>query len=375
MGPSLGLRQRCVRVLESGLSSVVSPAKRVQAHEPVHQLSRASLAANSAATLLVLWVAVVLHRLELPHDPQFVAVIYLMWSSNLGDHWIVLVSLMVLLALTALHATLLMAGALIIPRERTLYWRVIAFARRDALHLAVWLLLALNLSRYVANLIYEVAQGVTWDFTPIIARIEASYIESLQAFSGDRITAAIAAWLYSVGWYVPVLLAGPLAQACGRRGLVERLLLATFLTAVLAIPVFLLFPVFEPWAMNPWYGYEGSGSGAVSYDYPAADRDALRFVATELRWATGACLPSLHVAFPMVYALVFTRAHVPILGAVYWLLAGLTALGVVILGRHWAIDVILALPYAMAVVIIAEAVARRVPSWLSSASPDEEGPK
>jgi membrane-associated phospholipid phosphatase len=211
----------------------------------------------------------------------------------------------------------------------------------------------------VANILYEIAEGVTWDVTPMIAAIEGSYINSAQAIGGQGLTSEITAWLYSVGWYVPVVLAGPLAQAWGKRILVAQLLLATLLTAVLALPVFLAFPIFEPWALNPVYGYEGPGEVAVSYAYPGADRTALQFVATELRWATGACLPSLHVAFPMVYAMILTRARLRILGAVYWLLAGLTGIGVVVLGRHWMIDVVLAVPYAMLVVAITEKVARR----------------
>ena len=341
------------------MSAVVRPAKLVGPDEHALKLSRRSLATSGAATLLVLCIAAVLNRVQLPHDQQFKAVIYLMWSGNRDDQWVVLGALLILLAITILHATLLMAGALILPRKQDLYGRLVLKARSDGLQLGVWLLLALNLSRYVANLLYELAEEVAWDVTPLIARVEGSYITSIQALGGLGVTSEVTAWLYSIGWYIPILLAGLFAQACGRRGLVERLLLATILTAVLAVPVFLAFPVFEPWVLNPIYGYQGSGAVAVSYEYPGADLAALRFVATELRWATGASLPSLHVAFPLVYAFIFTRGRVQMLGAAYGLLAGLTAVGVLFLGRHWVIDVILAVPYAMAVVAITESVARR----------------
>lgn len=344
--------------LESAVGSAVRPAQIVDAQERALELSRLSLAANGAATLLVLCAAVVLNRVKLPHDQQFHAVIYLMWSGNQDDHWIVLVILLILLAITILSAALLLAGALVVPQGRTLYRQVVAKARHDGLHLSMWLLLTLNLSRYVANLLYEIAEHVTWDVTPVIASIEGSYLESLQAFGGFGVTAEITAWLYSVGWYVPILLAAPLAQACGRQPLVAKLLLATVLTALLAMPVFLAFPIFEPWVLNPVYGYQGSGPVAVAYAYPGADRAALHFVATELRWATGACLPSLHVAFPLVYALIFARARLQTLGAVYGLLAGFTAIGVVVLGRHWIIDIVLAAPYALAVVAITERLTR-----------------
>jgi hypothetical protein len=296
---------------------------------------------------------------RLPHDEQFNAVIYLMWSSNGDDHWAVLALLLALFAISLIQSLLLLAGALVLPRGPNLYGQLLVKAQSGALQLAVWLLVALNLSRYVANLLYELGETIAWDLTLVIARIEGPYLISVQALGAHGLASEVMAWLYSVGWYIPIVLAGPLGQACGGKGLAKRLLISTILTALVAVPMFLAFPVFEPWALNSDYGYKGPGAVAVSYAYPDADPAALRFIANNLRWATGACLPSLHVAFPLVYALMFTRGRIPMLGAVYWLLTASTAIGVLLLGRHWIVDVLLAIPYAMAVVAIGEKIARR----------------
>ncbi len=359
------------------MSSIARPARLVGTNDPALEMSRPSLAVNGAATLLVLYLALALNRLQLPHDQEFNAVIYLMWSSDQPHQWIVFRALMILLAIATALGVLLIAGALIYPRGNSLYQRLVLRARHDGLQLSIWLLLALNLSRYVATFLYEVAQHVTWDVTPRIARVEASFITALQAYAGHEIVSEIAAWLYSVGWYLPILLAGPLAQALGRKGLLPAMSLATLLTAVLAVPMFIALPTFEPWAMNAWYGYDGPGAVAVTYAYPGADSAALRYVATELRWATGACLPSLHVAFPLAYGLVLTRAGQPRLAAPYWLLAGLTAIGVLILGRHWIIDVVIAAPYAMVVAVTTELVLRAVgldgDNFVKGTAPERRG--
>ena len=347
--------------MERATGSGVSPAPLHPQHTDdgtTHPLSRRPLLLRGVATLLLVCVAFVLHRIPLPHDEHFRAVVYLMWSGNQVDQVAVVWLLLLFLTVTILHAALQLAGAVFVPRERTPYERFVLLARRDGVLLSLWLMLVLNLSRYISNVLYEVAEGISWDLTPFIGRLEGPFIASLQAASNHEVISRTAAWFYSVGWYVPMLLAGPLAQVCGPRGLMERFLLATFLTAVLAIPAFLLMPVFEPWAVNPLYGYQGLEPQAVAYAYPGAEPAALQHIATRLRWATGACLPSLHVAFPLVYAALFAR-RAPVLGSAYLLLAIITAIGVVLLGRHWVVDAVLAAPYAFVVVWLTHRIGSR----------------
>jgi membrane-associated phospholipid phosphatase len=120
--------------------------------------------------------------------------------------------------------------------------------------------------------------------------------------------------------------------------------MGTALLSLLSLPVFLVLPVFDPWALNPVYGYEGPGQIGVLYLYPGSSLPALQNIATQLRWATGACLPSLHVAFPLLFGLVARRAGLRKLWFCYGAFAAITGFVVVYLGRHWVIDVVAAIP-------------------------------
>src|SRR6185503_13536102 len=106
-----------------------------------------------------------------------------------------------LLLIATCMATLPLLGALILPAKQTSYWRLVLRARQDSLLLGAWLLAVINLSRYVANLVYEASRAVTWDVTPIIASVEGPYLEAIQAVASDAGATEAAAWLYSVGWY------------------------------------------------------------------------------------------------------------------------------------------------------------------------------
>jgi membrane-associated phospholipid phosphatase len=117
----------------------------------------------------------------------------------------------------------------------------------------------------------------------------------------------------------------------------------------LALPFFLALPVFDPWATNPMYGYDGEGQTAIRYLYPDTNLAALSAIATRARWATGSCLPSLHVAFPLIFALIAAKHRLRVDALVLGAIAVGTGVAVVYLGRHWIMDVILAIPFAFAV--------------------------
>jgi membrane-associated phospholipid phosphatase len=105
----------------------------------------------------------------------------------------------------------------------------------------------------------------------------------------------------------------------------------------------------------------------VLYLYPHAKIASLSTIATTARWATGSCLPSLHIAFPFLYALVAARHQ---MRTEAWLLAAVTAatsVSVVYLGRHWITDVIAAAPFAFAVHWLVQRIDPRLTlSWESA---------
>jgi membrane-associated phospholipid phosphatase len=100
--------------------------------------------------------------------------------------------------------------------------------------------------------------------------------------------------------------------------------------------------------VNPLYGYEGPAASQVRF-LAANTIPELRDVALNLRWATGACLPSLHVAIPALAMRISYKHRLPALGWYYAALTAAVGFAVVYLGRHWIVDVVAGVGLAMAV--------------------------
>lgn len=306
-----------------------------------------------AAGLSMLAAGMVVERMTtapLPFDETFQSVLYLMWSADVDQTWIpvgIAVAVQVMAFVTPLF---LISWAIVWPRDVSLKGRALL---RSAYRLApFWPLFVLvyqTIGRATANAVYALAPLATGDMTAALARLEGPLLEKMQQHLARPGLDALFADLYSWVWAVGLFGVGPWLVVSGRERAAARLLVGTILMSVLAIPFFLLLPVFEPWATNPAYGYAGAGQTAVRYLYPDPDLARLSMIAVHSRWATGACLPSLHVAFPLLFCLIAMKHR---LRAESWLLAALTAstsVAVVYLGRHWIVDVVAAVPFALAV--------------------------
>lgn len=320
--------------------------------------------AVGAVMLAVNLAAMHLNAIRLPYDETFGSVLYLMWSANPAQSRVP-EQMVVAMCLVALVVPLyLVAWGLVwpagVPRARALA----RWCYRFALCWPLLLLLSTSLGRVVANVVYALAPWAAGDATPLLARLEGSMLARVQAALEHGWMGTLSAGVYSWVWIIGLMGFGPWLVLRGRDRAVSQIILATFLTAVLAVPFFLLIPVSDPWATNPLYGYGGPGQTVVRYLYPHADVAALTSIAMTARWATGSCLPSLHVAFPLVYALVARRHR---LRVETWLLgsvAAATSIAVIYLGRHWILDVAAAVPYAFAIRWLVERIdPRLVLSW------------
>jgi membrane-associated phospholipid phosphatase len=298
------------------------------------------------ATALAVW----LEATPLPHDATFRSVAWLMWSGNAAQATLVAL-LGVALHLIALgSAFVLLVWGIVRPRAPLA--SAPPLVQRTYATAPLWPLFLMTsqlLGRTVANLVYALAPYAAADRTPLLARLEGPLLAAIQRGMEHPFLSELFAAGYSWIWMGALLLFGPWLVLLGRTRAASRVVLGLVLTAVLAVPFFLLFPVFDPWATNSAYGFGGPGQTAVRYLYPGADPALLTWIATEDRWAAGSCLPSLHVAIPLLCALVAFRERLRASGWILAALTALTALGIVYLGRHWIVDVILAVPFVLAV--------------------------
>ncbi len=294
-----------------------------------------------------------LQNTSLSHDLVFSGVVYLMWSGShaASEHMATVFDLVMSLELSA--AGLLVASALL-PHERVFAF-VHATARRlyrYALAIPLWTLVVAGLARFIADQIFAFGGSVPWDLTRIFAKIEAPLIERIQSSLASPTMSVFASNYYSAIWLAPLVLAGFALAAADRPKTFSSLTVAYVVTAIGVIPLFILFPAFDPWTTNSLYGAVGA---TTSIQYLAADPviPALTQINARYHWAAGAAFPSLHVALPLVAALVFRRHR---LRSAAWFMGAMAATSmfvVVYLGRNWILSTVAAIPFAFAVAALA----------------------
>ncbi len=299
--------------------------------------------------------AVVLRALPLPFDGHFEAVLHLMWSGNYQWQPLIEMLFQALVVLCVLDAAVVLYAAAAWNKPMPAAVRgVVRRAYRYALALPLFALLGMNLGRFVANGLYALAPLIGWDLSPHLSALESPVILWLQRVVVSEPMSRAASFVYSVAWVVLVTVFGPVLVLMDRKRAVSQALVSILLISLLAMPFFLLLPVFDPWSLNPAYGYSGAGAVDIRYLYPDAYPARLSYIVTHLHWATGACLPSLHVAFPLLFALIARRHGLLTLWRLCLGFTILTAIAIVYLGRHWIIDIPASVPFCFLVLWLAE---------------------
>lgn len=303
------------------------------------------------------WLLARLEGIHLPHDRLFSAVLYLMWSGN--PEALQRVGSLFMWA-TWLHlaaAATLLASALL-PKER-MFAPVHTVGRRlyrYAIALPLWTVLAAHLARLIGNQVYALAGTVSWDLTPAFARLEAPLIEGLQHALASPAMSAFASTFYSAIWLAVMAFAGFVLVAMDRPKAMDSLIVSYVLACVLVLPLLVLLPTFDPWTTNALYGATGVTT-QIRYLYPNPSLSLLTQVNTGLHWSAGSAFPSMHVGLPLVIGLMLRKHGMRVLSYVMMGMAATTAFVVVYLGRHWIIDAVAAVPFALGVV----ALSNRIP--------------
>jgi membrane-associated phospholipid phosphatase len=297
-----------------------------------------------------------LDAIPLPHDNVFNGVLYLMWSgtSPLGQRLMALLNTVGTIQSTAF---VILVAAAVLPHD-AFFAPLFAVARRFyryAVALALYTLLLPNLARPISNFIYALTAHVHWDLTPLIAGLEAPLIEWMQFHLASPLLSGVASDFYSILWMLPTGFAAFALVVLDRPRALNVSILAFALTSTLAVPFFVLLPVFDPWSTNALYGAVGATTH-IRYLYAHPNVATLTTVNRQLHWAAGAALPSLHVALPLVLALVFRADGLRKLSRFMFAVSAVTAFVVVYLGRHWMIDIAGAVVFAYAMAKLAARV-------------------
>jgi PAP2 superfamily len=335
-------------------------AASVRDNDSAQTPSRAAFLLAAASYAGITGLNLLASRTRLPYDGLFSAVEYLMNSATAGLMAFLIHPLGIAdRAIRLVGFLVCLAGAVVplyrVPRFAGAVGRV---CYRYAIALPLYLLLASQMSRYVANLIYFLTRNVTWNLTPFIARIEGGILTSFQSHLSSPFLSQICAIIYSVVWLVPLAALGPVLVGLvfldEEPKVVNHLVAGEFLLAVLAVPFFALLPVFDPWTTNPIYGNPGPLPLKLLYLYPHADVEALTRINVDLHWATGCCFPSLHVSYPLMVYWILRRNNFPRLSWVFLASCLLNSFAILHLGRHWIADILAAIPYTYMVVRVVE---------------------
>jgi hypothetical protein len=300
---------------------------------------------------LTLWVVAWLQNVSLPHDDLFAAVVYLASGGNSdARHAAPLVAAAIWVNLAA--ATVLVASALLPQRRRFERIHVVADRCYEyAIALPLWTILIANLDRFTANEAHSLRGLASWDLTAIFARMEAPSIAWLQHTVASPGLTTFATTFDSTIWLAPIAFAGVLLAAADQRGVMNSLIIAYLLTALLAVPLFVLLPTFEPWTTNTLYGAREIATN-VRYLHANPSLPMLTLINTRFHWAAGSAFPNLRVAVPLVASFVLRRHRLRLMSLLMLGMAMTSALVGGYLGRHWMIDAVAALPFALSVIAL-----------------------
>jgi PAP2 superfamily protein len=330
----------------------------------IHYLAAAAI--YGLTPLIMVW----LQNMALPHDAMFGAAVYLMSGgrSDTAHPEPPLITIASWINFAA--AAVLIASAATPPARR--YLRLHAAASRFykyALALPAWTLLVATLDRFIANEVHSLAGLALYDLTRVLSKIEGPLIAGVQTAAGSQKLAAFVASAQPLLLLAPIAFAGALLVAADRSRVLNSLIVAYLFAGLLAVPLFVLLPTFEPWTTNAAYGAKVLATN-IRFLYANASRSTLTRINSEYHWAAGGAFPSLHIAVLLVGAFVLRRFKFVVSSLVLFGLAAITAITGVYLGRHWVVDSVAAIPFALAVV----ALAARFPLDLSLRQRREVGP-
>jgi len=193
-----------------------------------------------------------------------------------------------------------------------------------------WHLLALIAILFLnrLELWVETREGIRFDFTPFIYRLEGNLVYTIQnLFRNDTLT-----WI-STYFYVIIFPALTLASLCIYTHkkdfkLVYALCCAIIINYVIAIPFYLFFPVNEVWASNSHVAF------LIPKVFPSFEQ--------EYRPLSGLNnnFPSLHTSISITLAVIAIKSKQVLWGRIVVISAIFIIFSIFYLGIHWLTDTV-----------------------------------
>lgn len=223
--------------------------------------------------------------------------------------------------------------------------------------LCVLLLLNVFMFRLVTNTVYAMLPNpFPMEATSALVWLEGAFLEWMhEQVRGPTLSYACSLsygsiWLGSLTILYPVLIYRDGGEILN--DLVKFLVLAP----LLALPVYYLIPILDPWVLNERYGLFQTFRYC---DYPAiteTGRAFLTHLATTGPESTAPSLPSFHIVYPLGIAIFLRRRGFPGLSVYFGLLMIWTAFVIVYLGRHFFMDIVGSIPFTFLIVALGDRV-------------------
>jgi len=291
-------------------------------------------------------------RLELPHD-RLSMLIARMMALNNPAYWIHLF-VFALIHLCSLALLAVAAWTPWLPRLRST-------ATKYGPALCLLLLYNLFMFRVTTNIVYAILPNpYPMGPTEALVALEGGFLEWLHREVRWPWLSWACSLSYGTIWLGSMTLLYPALIYRDGGKILDDLVKFLLLAPLLALPIYAVVPMLDPWVLNRHYGV----FDVFRYtDYPALTEsgwDLLRQVATTGPESTSPKLPSFHIVYPFGIAIFLRRRGFPWLSSYFAVLTAWTAFVIVYLGRHFVTDIPASILFALGVIALVDRVNRSV---------------
>jgi hypothetical protein len=300
---------------------------------------------------LPLMIGVILflpRNLRFPYDRLSTLIIQMMALNN-PSYWIHMF-LLTLIHLSSLSILAVAAWTPWFPRLRST-------AVKYSLSLCILLLLNIFMFRLITNAVYAVLPDpFPMEATSVLVWLERSFLEWLPQHVRWSSLSYVCSLSYGSIWLGSLTMLYPVLIYRDGGDILNDLVKFLILAPVLALPVYYVIPILDPWILNERYGLFQTFRYC---DYPAltdTGRAFLAHIAMTGPESTAPSLPSFHIVYPLGIAMFLRRRGFPWLSAYFGLLMIWTAFVIVYLGRHFVMDIVGSIPFTFLIVALCDRV-------------------
>ncbi len=301
-----------------------------------------------ALPLMMLVIVFLPTRIHLPYDHLSVPLSKMMAVNNPAYY-------LHLLILASIH--LLSLGLLAFAAWTPWFPRLRSTATKYGPALCILLIYNLFMFKSVTNVVYAMnARHFPMWPTEVLIWLEGGFLEWFFQQLRWPWLAVVCSVTYGTIWLASKTLLYPLLIYRDGGEILNDLVKFLFMAPLLALPIYGLIPIYDPWVLNQRYDVHDAFRHV---DYPAVSAHADRFLqlfAATAAEATTPKLPSFHIVYPLGIALYLRRRGFPGVAAYYFALLGVTSFVIIYLGRHFVIDIFASIPFTLLVMAVCDRI-------------------